>query len=89
MSSLWSNISSNLVDDSLRLVAWDEGLVAQSLVANKLWPRALSENDKRDALGWIVPKTRPQNQLKEGTFHGTTRALTQVFDLIQNRYVND
>ncbi|KAF2094797.1 Lipoxygenase [Rhizodiscina lignyota] len=86
MSSLWSNISSNLVEDSLRLVAWDEGLVTQSIAQNKLWPRALSADAKRDALGWIVPKTAPQNKLSEGTFHGTSRALTQVFDLIQTRF---
>lgn len=87
LSSSWSIFSSILKKDITELKSWDEGLLRQSLLYNGITPRELVGQARIDALGWIVPKTPPKNQLPEGTFHGTSRALTQVFDLIDSRYV--
>lgn len=85
LSSSWSTFSSFLKKDITELKAWDEGLVYQSLGRNGITPRDLTKDQKEAALGWIVPVTAPANRLRKGTFHGTSRALTQVFELLDKR----
>jgi hypothetical protein len=80
----------DLIPDSLKLEnlrVWDHGLVAQSLSQSSIFPRALSPQEKDDAMGQIVPATAPKSQLSHGTFSGTAKALTEVFRAGESRYV--
>jgi len=77
------------IPDSLKLEnlrVWDHGLVAQSLSQSSIFPRALSDQEKDNAMGQIVPATAPAQQLSKGTFSGTAKALTEVFRAGENRY---
>ncbi|KAJ0117003.1 lipoxygenase 1 [Diaporthe amygdali] len=70
----------------LLLRSWDQGLVAQELSKYKLIPRRLSPEAVKAAQGLIVPDTTPDNKLSVGTFSGTSKALTQVFKRIEDRF---
>lgn len=84
-SSTGERLTKKLIEEALRLQSWDDGLIQQSLVRNKIWPRALDAKQQEEALGFIVPATRPENQLQVGTYRGTCKALTQVLELIEKR----
>lgn len=84
-SNAEKRLTKKLMEEVLRIQTWDEGLIHQSLVRNKVWPRALDAKAQEEALGFIVPATRPDNQLKVGTYRGTCKALTQVLDLVEKR----
>jgi hypothetical protein len=68
------------------LRVWDHGLVAQSLLQNRIVPRGLSAQVEHDAMGQIVPAPAPAHQLSKGTFSGTAKALTEVFRAGEERY---
>jgi hypothetical protein len=68
------------------LVAWDRGLVAQVLAREGIVPRDLDDKQKEDAQGQIVPATTPKPTLSVGTFSGTTKAVTEVFDRAGDRF---
>lgn len=72
-------------DGQLLLRSWDHGLLTQELVKRKVFPRRLGADDIKDAQGLIVPGTAPDTQVSTGTFSGTTKVLTDVFQRIENR----
>jgi hypothetical protein len=72
-------------EDTYNLRTWDAGLVVQELRKHDLLPRDLTGEPTVRAHGLIVPATRPQNRLQEGTFSGTAKAMTEVYHRIQTR----
>ncbi|KAG6355916.1 hypothetical protein INS49_015300 [Diaporthe citri] len=70
----------------LLLRSWDQGLIAQELSKHKLIPRKLSPEAVKAAQGLVVPNTTPESKLSTGTFSGTSKALTQVFKSIEDRF---
>jgi len=77
--------------DSLKLEnlrVWDHGLVHQVLAQIDNVPRQLSDQEKDEAMGQIVPAKPPTPGLQFGTFSGTAEALTEVFRRSEDRYVS-
>jgi hypothetical protein len=71
--------------DPFKLQVWDHGLVAQELTLRKLVPRNLSGDQINNSLGNIVPKIGPPKKLATGTFSGTQKALTEVYNRSEDR----
>lgn len=71
--------------DHFNLRTWDHGLVSQELLKHHITPRKLSPNEVEAAQGLIVPASSPGNNLAEGTFSGTAKALTEVYRRIETR----
>ena len=72
-------------DNTFNLRVWDAGLVVQELERNNLLPRDLTGSPTIRAMGVITPATKPKNRIKEGTFNGTAKAMTEVYHRIQMR----
>ncbi|KAJ4410336.1 hypothetical protein N0V82_009240 [Gnomoniopsis sp. IMI 355080] len=71
---------------SLLLRSWDHGLITQELVRRKIFPRKLGPEEVKRAQGLIVPSTSPDTQITKGSFSGSSKALTDVFARIENRF---
>jgi len=70
---------------TLLINEWDHGLVTQELRRNGIIPRPLNDKQIEEADGLIVPTTTPDNRLKEGSFDGTQKALTEIFQRMEDR----
>jgi hypothetical protein len=74
-----------MATDPLKLQVWDHGLFSQELTLSKLVPRGLSEKDINKSKGNILPQVGPPKSLSVGTFKGTGKALTEVFNRSEDR----
>ena len=66
--------------DPFLLRSWDHGIVTQELVRHSILPRAKEDVDENDD---------GSSKIGEGTFSGTSKALTDVYHRIESRYVCD
>ncbi|GHJ85914.1 hypothetical protein NliqN6_2316 [Naganishia liquefaciens] len=87
MSNIPASPEAGAPDNKFNLRVWDAGLVVQELERNHLLPRDLTGSPTIRAMGVITPATKPKNRIKEGTFSGTAKAMTEVYHRIQMRRV--
>jgi hypothetical protein len=80
-----AKLRSIMNNNRFNLRSWDHGLVGQELLKHNILPRKLSPDEVKAAQGLIVPASAPSTQLKEGTFSGTAKAMTEVYRRIETR----
>ena len=71
----------------MHLHAWDRGIFASELIQQSLFPRQVSSGSNGSATRLITPPTFPR-PLSEGTFHGSAKAATEMFNRIEQRYAS-
>ncbi len=75
-------------EDPFNLRTWDSGLVGLELSKLGIIPRDLSPEEIEAAQGRIVPATAPESKIPEGTFSGTSKALTEIYRRIETRWAS-
>lgn len=74
--------------DKLHLREWNKGVFSTELAQLSLLPRVIPSKDNvvdRNPES-LMPIADPLTPIKEGTYHGTQLALTELFDRVEKRY---
>ena len=66
-----------------RLREWDKGVFVSELIKQSIFPRALKAEDD----GFIIP-SNALAPLAEGTFQGSKKAATEMYQRIEQRCVS-